>query len=125
MAAPNILSATSIYGKQYGNALDTTTTTSLLANGSSSNKLLKINSIIVANVDGTSAADITIAYYDQDDLGGTATEILSTVSVPADSTLVAIDKNTAIYLEENTSIGLTASAANDLKGFVSYEEISD
>ena len=55
MAAPNILSATSIYGKQYGNALDTTTTTSLLANGSSSNKLLKIKSEIINKMELHSA----------------------------------------------------------------------
>lgn len=125
MAAPNIVNVATITAKSAVLSLTGTSATQLLENPASSDKVLKVNMILICNVDGTSAADITIAYYDQDDLGGTATEILSTVSVPADSTLVAIDKNTAIYLEENTSIGLTASAANDLKGFVSYEEISD
>jgi len=75
-------------------------------------------------VDGTNAADITVSYYSEDDIGGTATQIVSTVSVSADTTLVVIDKNTSIYLEEDRSIGATASAANDLKVVVSYEEIS-
>ena len=96
----------------------------MVSNAASSGKVFKINSILVANVDGSVAADITLAYYSQDDIGGTATELLKTVSVPQDSTLVAFDKNTSFYLEEDKSIGATASAANDLKVFVSYEEIS-
>ena len=63
MAAPNILNASIITGKQYGAALDTTTTTSLVANASSSYDLYKINSIIVSNVDGSSAADVTVSWY--------------------------------------------------------------
>jgi hypothetical protein len=86
--------------------------------------VFKVNSLIVSNVDGTSAAEITIGLYSEDDIGGTATQICSTVSVPADASLVVIDKTTAIYLEEDRSIGATASAANDLKVVCSYEEIS-
>jgi hypothetical protein len=104
--------------------LTSTAATAVVSNAASSGKVFKVNSILVANVDGSVAADITLAYYSQDDIGGTATELLSTVSVPQDSTLVAFDKNTAFYLEEDKSIGATASAANDLKVFVSYEEIS-
>ena len=62
--------------------------------------------------------------YSQDDIAGTAYAIASTVSVPADSTLVVLDKNTALYLEEDKSIGAVASAANDLVVVASYEEIS-
>ena len=75
-------------------------------------------------MDGSVAADITIGFYSQDDIGGTATEIVSTVSVPADASLVVIDKNSFLYLEEDRSLGATAGAANDLKVVVSYEEIS-
>jgi hypothetical protein len=78
----------------------------------------------VSNVDGSSAADITISLYSEDDIGGTATQIVSTVSVPADATLVVIDKSTGLYLEEDKSIGATAGAASDLKVVCSYEEIS-
>jgi len=35
-----------------------------------------------------------------------------------------VDKNTAIYLEEDRSISVTAGTANDLEILVSYEEIS-
>jgi len=90
----------------------------------SSNKVFKINSLVVSTVDGTNAADITVSLYSEDNIGGTATEIVSTVSVPADASLVVIDKNTSIYLEEDKSIGATAGTASDLKVVCSYEEIS-
>ena len=124
MAAPNIVNVATITGKSAVVSLTTTNATAVVSNAASSGKVFKVNSLTVANVDGSVAADITISYYSQDDIGGTATEIVKTVSVPQDSTLVVIDKNTSLYLEEDRSIGATASAANDLKVFVSYEEIS-
>ena len=121
MAAPNILSATSIYGKQTGAALDTTTTTSLLANTASSNKLLKINSIIVENVDGSSSADATVSWYN----GSTDYHLAKTVAVPADSTLVVVGKDSPIYLEEGHSIRGGASANSDLEILICYDELDD
>ena len=124
MANPNIINVTTILGKSAAVSLTTTAATAVLSNAAASGKVFKVNSLVVSNVDGTNAADITIALYSEDDIGGTATQIVSTVSVPADASLIVIDKNTSIYLEEDRSIGATASAANDLKVVVSYEEIS-
>jgi len=124
MAAPNIVNVTTITGKTDQVSLTTTSATAVVSNAASSGKVFKINSLVVSNVDGTSAADITIAVYSEDDIGGTATELVSTVSVPADASLVVIDKNTSLYLEEDMSIGATAGTADDLKVVVSYEEIS-
>jgi hypothetical protein len=124
MAAPNIVNVTSIIGKSAVIDLTSTSATSVLSNAASSGKVFKIESLIVANVDGTNAADITINYYTAAALGGTASQIVSTVSVPADSSLVVIDRNTSIYLEEDKSIGATAGSANDLKVIISYEDIS-
>jgi hypothetical protein len=124
MAAPNIVNVTTITGKSAVVSLTTTSATAVVSNAASSGKVFKINSLVVSNVDGTNAADITISYYTEDDIGGTATEIVSTVSVPADASLIVIDKNTSLYLEEDRSIGATAGSANDLKVVVSYEEIS-
>ena len=121
MAAPNILSATSIYGKTVGAALDTTLTTTLLT--CAANKVLKINSIIVANVDGTSAADASVTFYDS---SATASyRIASTVSVPADSTLVVLGKDIPIYLEESDEIRGGAGANSDLEIIISYDELDD
>ena len=124
MAAPNIVNVTTITGKSAVVNLTTTSATAVVSNAASSGKVFKINSLVVSNVDGTNAADITVSYYSEDDIGGTATEIVSTISVPADASLVVIDKNTSIYLEEDRSIGATAGTASDLKVVVSYEEIS-
>jgi hypothetical protein len=124
VANPNIVNVTSIYGKSAVVDLTSTSATSVVSNAASSGKVFKINSLIVSNVDGTNAADITINYYSAAALGGTATQIVSTVSVPADSSLVVIDKNTSFYLEEDKSIGATAGSANDLKVLISYEDIS-
>jgi hypothetical protein len=124
VSAPNIVNVTTITGKTNVVSLTTTSATEVVSNAASSNKVFKINSLVVSNVDGTNAADITISLYSEDNIGGTATEIVSTVSVPADASLVVIDKGTSIYLEEDKSIGATAGAANDLKVVCSYEEIS-
>ena len=124
MAAPNIVNVATIIGKSATIALSSTSATAIVSNAASSGKVFKINMIQIANVDGTNAADITISLYSQDDIGGTAYALASTISVPADTTLVVLDKNTAVYLEENRSIGAIASVANDLVVICSYEEIS-
>ena len=124
MANPNIVSVSAIYGENSLTALSTTSATSIVSNAASSGKVYKINSIIVANVDGTNNAEITINVYSQAALGGTAFALASTISVPADATLVVIDKNTSIYLKENQSIGAIASLANDLVVTASWEEIN-
>jgi hypothetical protein len=124
MTAPNIVNVTTITGKSAVVDLTGTSATLVVENPAASNKVFKINSLVVSNVDGTNAADITVSFFSEDNIGGTATEIVSTVSVPADASLVVIDKNTSLYLEEDRSIGATAGSANDLKVIVSYEEIS-
>ena len=124
MTAPNIVNVATITGKSATVALSTTSQTTLVSNAASSNKVFKINMIQVANVDGTNAADITVDVHSAASGGGTAYSLVATVSVPADASLVVLDKNTAIYLEEDKSITATAGAANDLEVIVSYEEIS-
>ena len=124
MANPNIVNVTTIYGNSSQTSLTTTSATSLVSNAASSGKVFKINSIVVANVDGTSAADITINIYSQASLGGTAYPIASTISVPADATLIVTDKTTSFYLLENQSIGATAGSASDLVVTASWEEIN-
>lgn len=124
MAAPNIVNVSTITGKTATVALSTTSATSLVSNAASSNKVFKINMIQVANVDGTNACDVTVDVHSAASGGGTAYSLISTASVAADSSMVVLDKNTSIYLEEDRSITATAGTANDLEIIVSYEEIS-
>jgi thymidine phosphorylase len=124
MAAPNIVNVSTIIGKSATIALSTTSQTTLVSNAASSGKVFKINMIQVANVDGTNACDVTVDVHSAASGGGTAYSLVSTMSVPADASLVAVDKGTALYLEEDRSITATAGTANDLEVIVSYEEIS-
>ena len=120
MAAPNVVNVTSIYGKTMGGTLATSNADMLTC---PTDKLLKINSIIVANVDGTDAADVTVAFYNADNT--TAYHLAKTVQIPADSTLVVLGKDSPIYLEEGDKIQALASAAGDLEIIISYEELDD
>ena len=125
MAAPNIVNVATITAKTDQLALSTTSATVLVSNAASSGKVIKVNMIQVANVDGTNACDVTVDVHSAASGGGTAYSLASTISVPADASLVVVDKNTALYLEEDMSITVTAGTANDLEVIVSYEEISD
>jgi hypothetical protein len=82
MANPNIVNVTDIRGKTVVADLTTTNSTLVVENVAASGKVFKINSLIVSNVDGSSAADITINLFSEDNIGGTGTQIVSTVSVP-------------------------------------------
>ena len=120
MANPNLVAVTSIYGKSIQGALGTTVTTDLLT--CASNKLLKVNTIIIANIDGTNAATVTMGIIKS---GGSVVLFASTISVPADATLVLIDKNSSFYLQEGDLIEGGAGAASDLTYTISYEELDD
>ena len=124
MANPNIVSVNSIFGNTTGIALTTTLTTVLLANTSASGKVFKIESIMVANVDGTNAAEVTIDWNTNAGGTGTSIALAATISVPADATLNLVDKNSSFYLMENQSIIGGASANSDLECIISYEDIS-
>ena len=130
MANPNIVSVTSIYGCNYGWNLSNTLTATLLT--VDAEKLLKINRIVCANVDGSAAADLnlyvdgigTAAANGLTPTGADTTVYLAkTISVPADSSLVVSD--TPIYLMEGDILKGGASAASDLDLFISYEVLDD
>ena len=124
MSQPNIVNVTSIYGNSASVSLSTTSATQLASNAASSGTVLKVNSIVVANTNGTSAANITINLYSAASLGGTAFPIASTISVPANASLIITDKTTSFYLLENQSIGATAGTANYLTVTASWETIA-
>lgn len=124
MAAPNIVNVASVIGKTAYATPSNTTANVLLANAASSGKVFKINQIVAANVDGTNAVDCTVAINSAANGGGTSYAIASTVSVPADASLIVVDKSTAIYLEEDKSIVVTSGTASKITYTVSYEEIS-
>jgi len=119
MTAPNLKSPTTITGKTARYAV-TASLANALANSAASGKVLKINSIFCANVDGTNAADISVSIYD----GTTDFYLAKTIAVPADATQIISSKDTYFYLEEGDSIRAIANAASDLELVIGYEEIS-
>jgi hypothetical protein len=117
MAAPNIVNVSVIYGRSAVQQVGTSAT-AIVTNSAASGKVLKVNALYVANVDGTSNADITVDLF----RSSVAYRIASTVVVPADAGLSILDQS--IYLEEGDSLRLTANAAGDLEAVCSYEEIN-
>lgn len=131
MAAPNIASLTTITGKTTYLTPGGTSAVVLLPNAANSNTVLKINQIVAANVNGTNAVDTTVAVYTNGAVaqgsapsGGTAFPIASTISVPADASLIVVDKTTQLYLEEGTSLIVTSGTASGITYSVSYEIMS-
>lgn len=119
MTAPNLRDPLAIVGKTDGYAV-TDSLAAALSNSAASDKVLKVNSVYCANVDGAAAADVDLTYYN----GATDFYIAKTIAVPADATQVLISKDAPIYLEEGDSLRAKASASGDLELVISYEEIS-
>ena len=119
MATPNIVNIATINAANSPALLDGTSRTTALDVGD--DVVEKINTILVANVDGSNAADITIEV--SVDNGSNFVAIAKTISVPADATLSFLEN--PIYLDETDLLYFTASAANDLTYFVSYETLND
>lgn len=119
MAAPNIISVSTIKLKSNAGALSTTTS-DLLENPASSGKVIRIAAMYITNIDGATTANATIGFYN-----GTNTYKLGhLVSVPAQATLVFTTKESPVNLEETHKITGSASANSKLDYVISYEEIS-
>ena len=120
MVAPNVYNTLSIFGKTDVLAVPATPTFTAITT-CATNKLYRINSLIVANIDGTNAADISVELF----RSSVAYKIANTITVPADSTLVVISKDMGFYLEEGDALRVGGSVAGDLQAFCSYEIIDD
>jgi len=131
MANPNIVNVTSILGTTTYYTPTGTAAVVLLPNAAASGTVFKINQIVAANVNGSAAVDTTVSIYSNGAVaqggspsGGTAYPVVSTVSVPADASLIVTDKTTAIYLMEGHSITITSGTASGITYSISYEVIS-
>ena len=127
MAAPNIVNVTSIVPHTLSITPADTARNALVA-APSTGTAYKINQIVVANIDGTNAADATVELRLAD--GTTYRALGSTISVPADASLVLLDKTTSLYLLDTSVTGepstlwATSGTASKLTYTVSYEAIS-
>lgn len=124
MAQPNIVDTTTMTLEKSTGAL-TTSAATIVNNAAGSNKVIKIVSLYVANVDGVNSADVTINDYTQDDIGGTGYAIVKEIAVAGKGSIVVIEENSPVYLKEDNSLGGLASAAGDLEYVCSYQIIDD
>ena len=131
MANPNIAALTTLTGNTTYYTPSGTTAVVLLPNAASSGQVFRINQIVAANVNGSSAVNATVSIYTNGAVaqgsapsGGTAYPIVSVVSVPANASLIVVDKSTAVYLQEGTSISITSGTASGITYSISYEVIS-
>jgi hypothetical protein len=132
MANPNIAGAsTTIYGVTTYLTPSAITAVVLLPNAASSGTVMKINQIVAANVNGSAAVNTTVSIYTNGAVAqgsapssGTAYPIASTVSVPPGASLIVVDKTSALYLMEGSSITVTSGTASGITYSISYELIA-
>ena len=131
MANPNIVNVTSILGTTTYYTPSGTTAVVLLPNAASSGTVFKINQIVAANVNGSAAVNTTVSIYTNGAVaqgsapsGGTAYPIISAASVPINASLIVVDKTSAIYLMEGSSITVTSGTASGITYTISYEVIA-
>jgi hypothetical protein len=118
MAAPNLLTSTTVTGKTSLFQL-TTVTGNVITNGSSSNAVVKLNDIVLSNY----SASITTANV-MINRSATAYYIGGTVAIPANSTLILLGKDTTLYLEEGDVLQANVSANSSVSMSASYELIA-
>ena len=119
MANPNLINMTSLLGNVAGQSIGTSMA-NIVENASSSGKIFRVHSLIISNIDGTNAAQVSA----QVQLVSTNYKIAHTVTVPPDATLILVGRDSPIYLTENSRIQLQASAASDLQAVCSFDELS-
>ena len=123
MANPNIVNVSAIYGNTTYLTPANTTANVLLANAAASGTVLKVNQIVASNTT-SSAATTTVSVNTAAAGSGTSYPIAGAISVPANASLIVVDKTTAVYLEEDKSILCTSGTSGSITYTVSYEELS-
>jgi hypothetical protein len=131
MANTNITAVTAIYGKTTYLTPQVATPVVLLANAAGSANTCKINQIVASNIHSTNAINASLWIYtngaqSQNSVptSGVSHCVANAISVPVNASLIIVDKTTAIYLEEGTSIVVSSGTANGITYSLSYELIS-
>jgi len=118
MAAPNIINSTTVLGKRAYSIL-TTSMANVVTNGATSGNLIKISELTVTNITSSIiSANVAVGR------GSTLYYAAGTISVPANSVLTIVSRDSAFYMEEGDYLQANASAANSGHLSVSYEVTS-
>ena len=124
MANPNLQTASTVLCNNASLSLTTTSATQLVSNAASSGKVYLLDGITICNIDTANAVTVTVTLYQSATNTGTAFELCSTVSIPANAALIVVDKSQGVSLLENESIYVTAGTASKLKVNASWKELS-
>ena len=131
MANTNITAVTAIYGKTTYLTPQVATPVVLIANAAGSANTCKINQIVASNISSSSAVNASLWIYtngaqsqNSAPTSGVSHSVANAISVPVNASLILVDKTTAIYLEEGTSIVVSSGTANGITYSLSYELIS-
>jgi hypothetical protein len=134
MANPNIAALTTIKGNTaYVVPSGTTATTSWTFDGTTTltgltpaaNTVNKITGVIVSNTTA-SAVNATVAIGNNATFGSaTVTAYLAyQISVPANASLIVVDKTTDVYITENQSVAVISATGSALTFIAAFEAIS-
>lgn len=123
MANPNIVNVTSIYGNTSYLIPSTAGATTWTALTPAVGTVNKVNNIVASNVTGSAVA-VTVSINSATGGGGTAYRIAYQISVPANASLIIVDKTTAIYVGESQSIVVTVGTSNAIEMTASYEALT-
>jgi|TARA_E500000305_G_C3858800_1_gene159622 hypothetical protein len=120
MATPDIIDVATINGAMVAGAVSNSAHDIIDV---TAEHTFKVNVLAISNVDGTNDATISVSV--SADNGSNYYHLAKTVTVPADSTVYIISKDTSIYLDETDLLRVQASAANMLEYVCSYETLND
>ena len=123
MANPNIVNVSSIYGNTTYLVPGTTSATTWTALTPASGTVNKVNNIVASNVTA-SAATVTVSVNSATAGGGTAYRIAYQISVPANASLIIVDKTTSFYVGEAQSVVVTVGTSSAIELTASYEALT-
>lgn len=129
MAAPNIVGVATITGVTTTFSHNTNNPTTIVSNSAGSNRVIKINNITLANVSGTTVGLVTVKHHQNSGTfglapgAGTSISIINQVGIATGTSLVAVDRASSFYLQEQECISVQSNLANIIESTVSYEII--
>jgi len=121
MTAPNIASLVTITGFTTYSGITTTSPVGILTNSAGSNSVYKVNTIRLANKNNGASRDCSITYGSVS--AASSTYLVYNATIPSNSSLFINDKNTFIYMEEDTRIVAIAQTANEIDVTITYDRI--
>lgn len=123
MANPNIVNVASIYGSTVTLIPANTAANVWSALTPAAGTVNKVGNMVAANVTG-SPATVTVSLNSAVAGGGTPTRLAYQISIPANASLIIIDKTSSIYVGESQSIVVTVGTASAIELTAAVEAIS-